>query len=81
MCFIEIFPVVKSATRRVRILGLISAFIPGRSPSCVRGKIVGGVSADRTNLSGTIEDTLERNRTCVLFVEGLLAVRITDLLT
>ena len=81
MRFFAISLAVKSATRRARISELTGGFIQEKNPSCVLGKIAGGVSGDRMNSSDTIEDTLEKSRTYVHFVEDLLVVRITDLLT
>ena len=73
-----IFPAVKSATRKVRTLVFTNGFIQVKSPSCVRGKTVGGVFDVPTNSSDTIEDILEKNPTYVRFVGDLLAAPTID---
>ena len=73
-----IFPAVKSATRKVRILVLTKGFIQVKSPICVRGKTVDGVSDVPTNSSDTIDDILEKSPTYVRFVEDLLAAPTID---
>lgn len=81
MPFSATFLVAKSVTPKALISALTSGFIRVKNRFYVRGKTVGGVSDVQMNSSVTIEDILEKSRTYVLFVEDLLVVQITGLLT
>lgn len=79
--FFVIFPGVRSGILKAHISELTNGSTQEKNPSCVLGKIVGGVSDDRMNSSVTIEDILEKSHTYVRYVEDLLVVRTTDRLT
>lgn len=69
--FVVTFQAVESSTTKVRISEHIEGFTQGKNRFIVHGIDVDGDSVALMNSKDITEDTQEKNRTLVLYVEGL----------